>query len=265
MALGLACLFAILYSIITKGASSLANLAFYTQTMPAPPGDEGGGLLNAIVGSLVMVSAGTLIGTPIGVFAGIYLSEFGKNNWLANSTRFIVDILLSAPSIIIGLFIYAIFVKSSGPFWDKGYSGWAGTFALAILVIPVVVRTTENMMQLVPSTLREAAAALGAPQWKTTLAIVLRASQSGIITGVILAIARISGETAPLLFTAFGNNVTSWNLSNTMHSLPTAINRLMADSIFEPLEKLAWGGALLVTVAVLVLNIGARSLFKSKN
>jgi phosphate transport system permease protein len=176
-----------------------------------------------------------------------------------------VDILLSAPSIIIGLFIYAIFVNSSGPFWDKGYSGWAGTFALAILVIPVVVRTTENMMQLVPSTLREAAAALGAPQWKTTLAIVLRASQSGIITGVILAIARISGETAPLLFTAFGNNVTSWNLSNTMHSLPTAINRLMADSIFEPLEKLAWGGALLVTVAVLVLNIGARSLFKSKN
>ena len=223
--------------------------------MTPPPGSTGG-LLNAIWGSLMMTVLGTLIGTPIGILAGTYLAEFGNRGWMAPITRFINDILLSAPSIVIGLFVYEIYVVNV-----RHFSGWAGALALAILVIPIVIRTTENMLRLVPSTLREAAAALGAPQWKIINFITLRAARAGIITGVMLAIARISGETAPLLFTSLNNQFWSNNMDQPMANLPVVIFQF-AMSPYEDWQKLAWAGALLITLSVLTLNILARVLFR---
>jgi phosphate transport system permease protein len=225
--------------------------------MTPPPGSTGG-LANAIVGSLIMAGAGTLIGTPVGIMAGIYLGEFGSRGWLAPATRFINDILLSAPSIVIGLFIYEVYVVHIGHF-----SGWAGTMALALIVIPVVVRTTENMLRLVPDSLREAAAALGAPQWKMITLVTVRAAKAGIITGVLLAVARISGETAPLLFTALNNQFWSLNMNAPMANLPVVIFQF-AMSPYENWQHLAWAGALLITLGVLALNIVARVFFRNR-
>ncbi|MGA9993659.1 MAG: phosphate ABC transporter permease PstA, partial [Thiobacillaceae bacterium] len=217
-----------------------------------------GGLLNPILGSLMMTTLGTLIGTPVGIMAGIYLAEYGQRGWLAPTTRFINDILLSAPSIVIGLFIYALYVAQVGHF-----AGWAGALALSLIVIPVVIRTTENMLILVPNSLREAAAALGAPQWKIVLQVTLRASRAGVITGILLAVARISGETAPLLFTALNNQFFSANMNAPMANLPVVIFQF-AMSPYEDWQKLAWAGALLITLTVLGLNILARVLFRQK-
>jgi phosphate transport system permease protein len=229
-------------------------MAVFTQMTP-PPGSSGG-LLNAIAGSLAMTLLGTLIGTPIGILAGTYLAEFGQRGWLAPVTRFINDVLLSAPSIVIGLFIYEIYVLKV-----KHFSGWGGALALSILVIPIVIRTTENMLRLVPNTLREAAAALGAPQWKIISFVTLRASRAGILTGVLLAVARISGETAPLLFTALNNQFWSGNMNQPMANLPVVIFQF-AMSPYEDWHRLAWAGALLITFSVLALNIVARVLFR---
>jgi phosphate transport system permease protein len=223
--------------------------------MTPPPGSTGG-LLNAIAGSAMMTLVGTLIGTPIGILAGTYLAEFGQRGWMAPITRFINDVLLSAPSIVIGLFVYEVYVVHV-----KHFSGWAGALALSIIVIPIVIRTTENMLRLVPTTLREAAAALGAPQWKIVNFITLRAARAGIITGVMLAIARISGETAPLLFTALNNQFWSSNMDRPMANLPVVIFQF-AMSPYEDWQKLAWAGALLITASVLTLNIVARVLFR---
>ncbi|MBS4098780.1 MAG: phosphate ABC transporter permease PstA [Sulfuricella sp.] len=256
MAFGLFWLFWILFTLLKYGISSV-NLAMFTQMTP-PPGSIGG-LLNAIIGSLLMAGAATLLGTPVGILAGIYLAEFGSRGWLAPTTRFINDILLSAPSIVIGLFIYEVVVTTSNHF-----SGWAGALALSLIVIPVVVRTTENMLRLVPNTLREAAAALGAPQWKVILLVTLRAARAGVITGILLAVARISGETAPLLFTALNNQFWSLNMNQPMANLPVVIFQF-AMSPYEDWQKLAWGGALLITFSVLGLNILARTLFSQKN
>jgi phosphate transport system permease protein len=225
--------------------------------MTPPPGSAGG-LLNAIAGSVLMVLMATLIGTPIGIFAGIYLAEYGNRGWLAPVTRFINDILLSAPSIVIGLFIYEIYVFRVGHF-----SAWAGSFALALIVIPVVIRTTENMLKLVPDSLREAAAALGTPQWKMILMVTLRAVKAGIVTGVLLAIARIAGETAPLLFTALNNQFWTSNLNAPMANLPVVIFQF-AMSPYSDWQELAWAGSLLITLAVLALNIVARVMFRQK-
>jgi len=255
MAFGLFWLGWILWTLFAKGFSSL-SLVMFTQMTP-PPGSSGG-LLNAIAGSLMMTSLGTLIGTPVGILAGTYLAEFGQRGWLAPTTRFINDILLSAPSIVIGLFVYEVYVVKIGHF-----SGWAGALALALLVIPVVVRTTENMLRLVPNSLREAAAALGAPQWKVITLVTLRASRAGIMTGILLAIARISGETAPLLFTALNNQFWSSNMNQPIANLPVVIFQF-AMSPYEDWQKLAWGGALLITVSVLALNIFARTWFRQK-
>lgn len=255
MLFGLFWLAWILVTLVQEGVASLVP-ALFTENTP-PPG-EAGGLLNAIVGSLLMVGTATLLGTPIGILAGTYLAEFGQRGWLAPTTRFINDILLSAPSIVIGLFIYEVYVIHRGHF-----SGWAGAFALTLIVIPVVVRTTENMLRLVPSSLREAAAALGAPQWKVVMLVTLRASRAGIITGILLAIARISGETAPLLFTALNNQFFSANMDAPMANLPVVIFQF-AMSPFEDWQRLAWGGALLITVSVLGLNILAHALFRQK-
>jgi len=255
MAFGLFWLGWILWTLFAKGFSSL-SLVMFTQMTP-PPGSSGG-LLNAIAGTLMMTSMGTLIGTPVGILAGTYLAEFGQRGWLAPTTRFINDILLSAPSIVIGLFVYEIYVVRIGHF-----SGWAGALALALLVIPVVVRTTENMLRLVPNSLREAAAALGAPQWKVITLVTLRASRAGIMTGILLAIARISGETAPLLFTALNNQFWSSNMNQPIANLPVVIFQF-AMSPYEDWQKLAWGGALLITVSVLALNIFARTWFRQK-
>jgi phosphate transport system permease protein len=246
-------LFWILWTLFSNGFSHL-NLSVFTKMTP-PPGNAGG-LLNAIAGSLYMVTVATLIGTPVGILAATYLAEFGKNGWLAPATRFINDILLSAPSIVIGLFIYAIAVHSVGHF-----SGWAGALALSLIVIPVVVRTTENMLQLVPSSLREAAAALGAPQWKVVVMVVYRAAKAGMLTGLLLAVARISGETAPLLFTALNNQFWNSDLNGPMSSLAVVIFQF-AMSPYEDWQHLAWAGALLITLFVLGLNILARSLFR---
>jgi phosphate transport system permease protein len=254
MALGLSVLIWILWSLFARGFQGL-NLAVFTQSTP-PPGDKGG-LLNAIVGSLMMAGMAILVGAPVGVLAGTYLSEFGKGSWLASSVRFINDILLSAPSIIIGLFVYEVVVVRMGHF-----SGWAGAFALALIAIPVVVRTTENMLSLVPARLREAAAALGAPQWKVTLAIAYRAARPGILTGILLAVARISGETAPLLFTALNHQF--WGrMSTPLANLPVVIFQF-AMSPYEDWQRLAWAGALLITLSVLALNIAARIVFRKK-
>lgn len=255
MAFGLFWLCWILWTLLENGLPALTPVVF--SQMTPPPGSDGG-LLNAIAGSLMMTLVGTLIGTPIGILAGTYLAEFGQRGWLAPVTRFINDVLLSAPSIVIGLFVYEIYVVHV-----KHFSGWAGALALAIIVIPIVIRTTENMLRLVPTTLREAAAALGAPQWKIINFVTLRAARAGIITGVMLAIARISGETAPLLFTALNNQFWSSNMDQPMANLPVVIFQF-AMSPYEDWQKLAWAGALLITLSVLTLNILARVLFRQK-
>lgn len=250
---GLFWLFWIIGTLIVKGGGAV-SLMLFTHSTP-PPGVPGG-LLNAILGSIMMAVVATVIGTPIGILAGTYLAEYGQRGWLAPATRFLNDVLLSAPSIVIGLFIYAVYVAQVGH-----YSGWAGAFALAILVIPVVVRATDNMLLLVPNSLREAAAALGCPQWRIVSLICYRAARSGIITGVLLAVARISGETAPLLFTALSNQFMSLNMNAPMANLPVVIFQYAA-SPFEDWNRLAWAGAVLITLLVLGINILARSLFR---
>jgi phosphate transport system permease protein len=256
MALGLMVLAWILLTLVIKGFGAL-NFGLLTQNTPSPGGD-GGGLLNPIVGSLMMVGLGTLISTPIGILAGIYLAEYGEESKLAQITRFVTDIMLSAPSIVIGLFVYAIYVANVGHF-----SGWAGTFAISLIAIPVVVRTTDNMLKLVPSSLREAAFSLGAPRWKVAMMIRLRAVKAGVVTGVLLAVARISGETAPLLFTALNNQFFSTNMNQPIANLPVVINQF-AMSPYDNWVALAWGGALLITFSVLVLNILSRTMFSQK-
>ncbi len=250
---GLFWLFWILLTLLQYGIPGM-SLKVFTQMTP-PPGSPGG-LLNAIAGTVFMVMLSTLIGTPIGILAGTYLAEYGQTGWLSPVTRFINDILLSAPSIVIGLFVYQVYVVLTGHF-----SGLAGSFALGLLVIPVVVRTTENMLKLVPNRLREAAAALGAPQWKVIITITLRASRAGIITGILLAVARISGETAPLLFTALNNQFWSSNITRPMANLPVTIFEY-AMSPYKDWQNLAWAGALLITLGVLGLNILARTFFR---
>jgi phosphate transport system permease protein len=256
MVLGMAFLLWILSILFIKGFSSI-NLDVFTQSTPAP-GSEGGGLANAILGSLMIVASCTLISTPIGVLAGLYLSEYGDRSKIASITRFVTDIMLSAPSIVIGLFVYAIVVAQV-----KHFSGWAGTIALALIAIPVVVRTTENMLRLVPGGLREAAYALGTPKWKVAFMITLRAAQSGVITGILLALARVSGETAPLLFTALNNQFFSTNMNAPMANLPVVIFQF-AMSPYDNWVDLAWAAALLITFAVLGLNILARVVFREK-
>jgi phosphate transport system permease protein len=250
---GLFWLFWILLTLLQLGIPGM-NLKVFTQMTP-PPGSPGG-LLNAIVGTFLMVMLSTLIGTPIGILAGIYLAEYGQTGWLSPLTRFINDILLSAPSIVIGLFVYEVYVVFTGHF-----SGLAGSFALGLLVIPVVVRTTENMLKLVPNRLREAAAALGTPRWKVITMITLRASRAGIITGILLAVARISGETAPLLFTSLNNQFWSSNINRPMANLPVTIFEY-AMSPYKDWQNLAWAGALLITFGVLGLNIVARTFLR---
>jgi phosphate transport system permease protein len=234
------------------------SLQVFTESTP-PPMAETGGLANAIYGSLMMVSLATLIGTPIGVMAGIYLAEYGQRTWLGRTTQFINDILLSAPSIVIGLFVYGVVVARF-----KSYSGWAGVMALSLIVIPVVIRTTENMLVLVPNALREAAYALGTPKWKVILLITLKAARAGVVTGVLLALARVAGETAPLLFTSLNNQFWSTDLSRPMASLPKVIFEF-AMSPYENWQKLAWAGVFLITLGVLALNILARVLFRNKH
>ncbi len=253
MAVGIFFLMWILFTLVSKGFGAL-SIALFTETTPAP-GNDGGGLMNAIVGSLLMVGAAVLISTPIGILAGIYLAEYGEESWLARVTRFVTDIMLSAPSIVIGLFIYAIYVANV-----KHFSGWAGSFAISLIAIPVVVRTTDNMLNLVPTSLREAAFALGAPRWKVATMVRLRAVKAGVITGVLLAIARISGETAPLLFTALNNQFFSADMNAPMANLPVVIFQF-AMSPYDNWRSLAWGGALLITFSVLGLNILSRTLF----
>jgi phosphate transport system permease protein len=254
-AFGLFWLAWILWTLFAAGLSSVRPEVFTRMT---PPPGNAGGLLNAIAGSLIMAGGATLLGTPIGILAGVYLAEFGRRGWLAPATRFINDILLSAPSIVIGLFIYEAYVVRVGHF-----SAIAGIFALSLIVIPVVVRTTENMLKLVPDSLREAASALGAPQWKVILKVTLRASRAGVLTGILLAVARISGETAPLLFTALNNQFWSADLNAPMANLPVVIFQF-AMSPYEDWQKLAWAGALLITLSVLAINIIARVMFRNK-
>jgi phosphate transport system permease protein len=254
VAFGIFWLVWILLTLIYQGGAALVRFSFFTQMTP-PPGADGG-LANAIAGSLLMVGFGTLIGTPIGILAGTYLAEYGKRSWLASATRFLNDVLLSAPSIVIGLFVYSLYVSQV-----KHFSGWAGSFALALLVVPVVVRTTDDMLSLVPGSLREAAAALGCPTWKMVVFITYRAARSGILTGILLAVARISGETAPLLFTVLNNQFWSVDMNAPMANLPVVIFQF-AMSPYEDWHRLAWGGAALITFAVLFLNIIARVLFK---
>jgi phosphate transport system permease protein len=256
MALGLTVLLWILLVLFSNGFAAL-DWDMLTKDTPAP-GTDGGGLRNAIVGSLMMVGLSVLVATPVGILAGIYLTEYGDHSKTAELTRFVTDIMLSAPSIVIGLFVYAIVVATLGRF-----SGYAGSMALALIAVPVVMRTTENMLRLVPGSLREAAFALGAPRWKVSLSVTLRAAKSGVITGLLLAIARISGETAPLLFTALNNQFFSTDMSRPMANLPVVIYQF-AMSPYDNWIRLAWGGALLVTLAVLVLNILARVFFREK-
>jgi phosphate transport system permease protein len=253
MVFGLFWLAWILITLLHEGFGAL-TLSLFTQMTP-PPGSAGG-LLNAIVGSVLMASMATLIGTPIGILAGTYLAEFGRRGWLAPATRFINDILLSAPSIVIGLFIYSVYVAQV-----RHFAGWGGTLALSLIVIPVVVRTTDDMLKLVPDSLREAAVALGAPTWKMIVFVSYRAARAGIITGILLAVARISGETAPLLFTALNNQFWSLNMNQPMANLPSVIFQF-AMSPYPDWHRLAWGGAILITLSVLGLNILARTLFR---
>lgn len=256
MVLGLAVLLWILFVLFANGFAAL-DLNILTQSTPAP-GTEGGGLANAIVGSLLMVGFAVLVSTPIGILAGIYLAEYGDTSKTAELTRFVTDIMLSAPSIVLGLFVYAIAVATVGHF-----SGWAGSLALSLIAVPVVVRTTENMLRLVPGSLREAAFALGAPRWKVATLVTLRAAKSGVLTGLLLAIARISGETAPLLFTALNNQFFSTDMGAPMANLPVVIYQF-ALSPYDNWIRLAWGGALLITLSVLVLNIVARVFLREK-
>ncbi len=256
MVLGMVFLLWILSILFIKGFSSI-DLDVFTHSTPAP-GSEGGGLANAIVGSLMIVASCTLISTPIGVLAGLYLSEYGDRSKVASITRFVTDIMLSAPSIVIGLFVYALVVAQV-----RHFSGWAGTIALALIAIPVVVRTTENMLRLVPGSLREAAYALGTPKWKVAFMITLRAAKSGVITGILLALARVSGETAPLLFTALNNQFFSTNMNAPMANLPVVIFQF-AMSPYDNWVDLAWAAALLITFTVLGLNILARVVFREK-
>ena len=256
MSVGLAVLAWILSILLFKGFGALSGQLFTADT-PAP-GSDGGGLRNAIVGSLMMVGLSTAISTPIGVLAGIYLAEYGENNKFAQLTRFVTDIMLSAPSIVIGLFVYALYVANA-----KHYSGYAGTIALSLIAVPVVVRTTDNMLRLVPNSLLEAAFALGAPRWKVALLVRLRAVKAGVVTGVLLALARISGETAPLLFTALNNQFYSHDMNAPLANLPYVIYQF-AMSPYDNWRELAWGGALLVTFSVLLLNILSRTVFSQK-
>jgi phosphate transport system permease protein len=255
MAFGVFWLVWILWSTVQLGLGGL-NWAAFSQSTPAP--NDAGGLLNALWGSLLMVMLATFVGTPIGILAGVYLAEYDTKGWLATVTRFVNDILLSAPSIVIGLFVYAIVVARF-----RHFSGWAGIVSLALIVIPVVIRTTENMLLLVPAPLREAAYALGAPKWKVVSKITLRAARAGVVTGVLLAVARISGETAPLLFTALNNQFFSSDLSQPIASLPVTIFKF-AMSPYENWQQLAWAGVFIITVAVLGLNILARVLTRNR-
>lgn len=257
MVLGLFVLLWILFILFKNGFAGL-SLTIFTESTPAP-GTPGGGLANAIVGSMMMVGVSVLISTPIGILAGVYLAEFGDDNKLASVTRFVTDIMLSAPSIVLGLFVYAVLVAQV-----KHFSGWAGSFALALIAIPVVLKTTENMLRLVPGSLREAAFALGAPHWKVTNYVTLRAARAGVMTGLLLALARISGETAPLLFTALNNQFFSTNMNAPMANLPVVIFQF-AMSPYDNWVDLAWAGALLITLSVLVLNIIARVVFRERN
>jgi phosphate transport system permease protein len=253
MAFGIFWLAWMLFDVLRLGIDGI-SMSLFTKMTP-PPGGEGG-LLNAIVGSLIMVSLAMAIGTPIGILAGIYLAEFGQRDWLGATTRLINDILLSAPSIVLGLFVYALVVARTG-----GFSGMAGVLALALIVIPVVVRTTENMLILVPNSLREAAFALGAPKWRVVGSVTLRAARAGVLTGILLAVARIAGETAPLLFTALSNQFWSLDLGSPMANLPVTIFKF-AMSPFADWQKLAWAGVFLITLGVLLINILARALFR---
>lgn len=255
MAFGLVWLIWILIETVRLG---IDGLAFATFTQMTPPPMDAGGLANAIMGSIIMVGLATLIGTPVGVMAGIYLAEYGQKGWLGSVTRFINDILLSAPSIVVGLFIYSVVVAKM-----KSFSGFAGVLALALIVVPVVIRTTENMLVLVPAALREAAYALGTPKWRVIGTITLRSARAGVITGILLAVARISGETAPLLFTALSNQFWTTDLSQPMASLPVTIFKF-AMSPYENWQKLAWAGVFLITVGVLVLNVIARTMFRQR-
>jgi phosphate transport system permease protein len=256
MTFGIVFLMWILFTLLLKGFGAL-SVACFTQNTPAP-GSEGGGLMNAILGSLMMVGVATLISTPVGIFAGIYLAEYGEKSRFAQVTRFVTDIMLSAPSIVIGLFVYALYVAHA-----KHFSGWAGSFAISLIAIPVVVRSTDNMLTLVPASLREAAFALGAPRWKVATMVRLRAVRAGVMTGVLLAVARISGETAPLLFTALNNQFFSTNMNAPLANLPVVIYQF-AMSPYDNWRSLAWGGALLVTFGVLGLNILSRTFFRQK-
>jgi phosphate transport system permease protein len=253
MAVGIGFLLWILFVLFDNGVAALSPALF---TTPTPPPGSAGGLSNALLGSVLIVGTATFISTPVGIMAGIYLAEYGRNGWLAKATRFINDILLSAPSIVIGLFVYTVFVARV-----EHFSGWAGSMALALIAVPVVVRTTENMLALVPHSLREAAIALGAPMWKVILMVTLRAVRGGVMTGVLLALARISGETAPLLFTALNNQFSSANMNAPMANLPVVIFQF-AMSPFEDWKALAWAAALIITLTVLVLNILARTVFR---
>ena len=257
MAFGLAALMWILWTLFYNGFNAL-SWDFFTQDTPAP-GSEGGGLRNAIVGSLMIIGVTTLVSTPIGILAGIYLAEYGTTSKFAATTRFVTDIMLSAPSIVVGLFVYALMVATLG-----GFSGWAGSVALSLIAIPVVVRTTENMLLLVPTALREAAFAVGAPRWQVSLKVTLRAVKAGIVTGILLAIARVTGETAPLLFTALNNQFYSTDMSQPMGNLPVVIFQF-AMSPYDNWVSLAWGGALLIALIVLAINIVARVLFRNKS
>jgi phosphate transport system permease protein len=257
MAFGLFWLIWILFETLRLGVGGLSPQVLIEMT--PPPQAEVGGLANAIFGSIAMVTLATAIGTPVGILAGIYLAEYGQRNWLGRVTQFINDILLSAPSIVIGLFVYSVVVAST-----RTYSGWAGVIALALIVIPVVVRTTENMLKLIPNALREAAYALGAPKWKVILTITLKAARAGVVTGVLLAVARIAGETAPLLFTALSNQFWTTKLTEPMASIPVTIFKF-AMSPYQNWQSLAWVGVFLITLGVLGLNILARVLFRNKN
>jgi phosphate transport system permease protein len=254
IAFGLFWLVWILATLLYEGSNALVRASLYTQMTP-PPGADGG-LANAIAGSLIMVASGTLIGTPVGILAGTYCAEYGRSGWLASGTRFLNDVLLSAPSIVIGLFVYSVYVARVGHF-----SGWAGSVALGLLVVPVVVRTTDDMLKLVPNTLREAAFALGCPTWKVITLVTYRAARTGMVTGILLAVARISGETAPLLFTSLNNQFWSLDMNQPLANLPVVIFQF-AMSPYEDWHRLAWGGAALITLAVLALNIAARFLFR---
>jgi phosphate transport system permease protein len=256
MSVGIVFLLWILSTLVIKGFGAL-SVSMFTQTTPAP-GSEGGGLMNAIVGSVMIVGLSTAISTPVGILAGIYLAEYGEENRFAQLTRFVTDIMLSAPSIVIGMFVWAMYVATA-----KHYSGYAGSVALSLIAVPVVVRTTDNMLRLVPNSLLEAAFALGAPRWKVAIMVRLRAVKAGVITGVLLALARISGETAPLLFTALNNQFFSADMNGPMANLPAVIYGF-AMSPYDNWRDLAWGGALLVTFSVLALNILSRTVFSQK-